>query len=403
MEENTQKKTETSIMDILRSLLSKLKLLILILIGGMIVGAGLGFLRTHNVEYYGTELKFYINPSKDAGDTVNSDSQYGVYGAYGKNVMNNMVELLSSEAFAEKLLLDELGLPKEERVKEVDDEELEELIATATVAISLHADKQAQTQEALSTLNQATERLNTLWAEARKNDTTGKLTATPVKGVTTEIDNAIDAHAAAQVTYDGLYKESKVLYDAAEKAREKAVDKWRKVDKDFYTRELKKTVSAVKYSYYDETANVDVDDLARSFIYVNISVLNDKELAEELRELLIHHVPEYIEEKMPVPTGYDGTSCIRISRTDEVHQTNDGVVAKTAAKYGLILGAAALVVAAVVVVIIDRSDKRLRNVEQITDLFNVPVLGVIPSFKTSQREDEDEKETTKKSTTEVQS
>ncbi|MBQ7923870.1 MAG: hypothetical protein IJ329_01035 [Clostridia bacterium] len=396
MEETTQKQNEISIMDIIRLLLSKIKWLILVLVIGAGLGAGFGVIRTHNVEYYGTELKFYINPSKNEGSSVNSDSQYGVYGAYGKNVLNNMVELLESEAFAERLLLDENGLPTEERLTAIDNEELNQLVATANVAVGEYNAKYTTMEESLTSLNLANELVDTkttqldkLWSAARLENSS--LPVTPETGVSVEIDNAISAlneatvnQIHAQQVYDNLYKEVKTLSKKADQAKEPALAKWRALDST-YTTELTRIVSAVSYSYYDETMDVDADDLARSFIYVNISVLNDLEYAQALRLLLIEAVPEYIVEKMPIPSGYDGTNCIRISRTDEVHRTNSGVVTKTAVKYGLILGAAALVVACIIIIVIDRSDKRLRSIEQITDVFNVPVLGVIPTFKNSQK------------------
>ena len=410
MEEITQKQNEISIMEIFRLLLSKLKLLILVLVLGASIGAGFGFLRTHNVEYYGTELKFYINPSKDVGTSVNSDSQYGVYGAYGKNVMNNMVELLESEAFAEKLLLDENGLPTKERLDAIKNDELNELVATATAAVTAYNEKYVGLETALTNLNLANElvdkktaELNKLWDAARLEDST--LPVTPKTGVSTEIDNAISSlnsatvsQLSAQHTYDDLYKEVKTLLEKADKAKEPALTKWRELD-DTYKSKISRICSSSSFSYYDESADVSAEDLARSFIYVKISVLNDSKYAEDLRLLLMNAVPEYIVEKMPIPSGYDGTNCFRISRTDEVHLTNSGVVRKTAIKYGLLLAAASFVVACIVIIIIDRSDKRLRSIEQITDLFNVPVLGVIPTFKDTERVQKNDEQ---KDKTEVQ-
>ncbi len=53
--------------------------------------------------YYGSKVRFYVNPENPTGDT--SNSQYGVYGAYGTHVLNGMMSLLQSDAFAEKVLL----------------------------------------------------------------------------------------------------------------------------------------------------------------------------------------------------------------------------------------------------------------------------------------------------------
>ncbi|MBE5744974.1 MAG: hypothetical protein E7355_02435 [Clostridiales bacterium] len=413
MEENLQKQNEISIMEIFRLLLSKLKLIILIVIAGALLGAGIGFLRTHNVEYYGTEMKFYINPNKNSGDAV-SDSQYGIYGAYNKNVLNNMVELLDSEAFAEKLLLNEKGLPKKERLdalekkkstltgKELEKftEELNTLntsVVTATAEVVKYENAYNELLDSLSNLNDINEQvekrsavLDELWNEARMKDS--KLPYTPIYGVNDEIDaaindlqNATTEQLKAESLYESWNKAVTERNKNAEDLKKEAVEKWSELDVDYYKREVGKIVSAVTYSYYDEAADASADDLARSFIYVNISVYNGEAYAMELREKLKDAVPAYIIERMPVPSGYNGTSCIRISRMDEVRRTNEGLVSSTAIKYALILGAAALLISCIVIIIIDRSDKRLRSIEQITDVFNVPVLGVIPTFQDSER------------------
>lgn len=57
--------------------------------------------------YYETTLEFYVNPIRE-GD---GQSQYEVYGAYGRHVMDNMVKLLSSENFAEVLMEHVEGSP----------------------------------------------------------------------------------------------------------------------------------------------------------------------------------------------------------------------------------------------------------------------------------------------------
>ncbi len=405
MEEITQKQNEISIMEIFRLLLSKLKYIILVVILGAALGAGFGFLRTHNVEYYGTEIKFYINPQKDKDTSVNSESQYGVYGAYGKNVLNNMVELLESQSFAELLLLNEKGLPTQERLDLLANNDLNALVQTATAAVDAYNAKYASMEAALATLNLANELVSTktteldkLWTAARlENPALPSTPTADADGVSTEIKNAIAAlsqatvaQVQAQQTYANLYKEVASLATQADNAKKPALDLWRELDKDYYTTNLNKISSASTFSYYDAKTDASSDDLARSFIYVKISVLNDKEYAKDLRELLIKAVPEYIIEKMPVPSGYISTNCIRITRTDDVHRTNEGIVAKTATKYGLILGAAALIISSIVFIIVDRSDKRLRSIEQITDIFGVPVLGVIPSFKESDKVSEEE-------------
>ena len=133
--------------------------------------------------------------------------------------------------------------------------------------------------------------------------------------------------------------------------------------------------------------------MARSFIYVNVSVLNDEELANDLFDQLLIMLPRYVEKNMAIPSGYIGTNCQRITRLNEVEQTNSGYMLKTAIKYALLFGAVALVIASVVVIVIDRSNTRLRNYEATMEKFNVPVLGVIPTITEGENSEESKSDT----------
>ena len=111
MNENMRAQDEISLAELFKALLRKIKVLVLALLIGVIVGASLGVVQTINVKYYGTKIDFYVNPKKDSTTTTENNSQYGVYGAYGLHVMDNMVTLLNSELFAERLTLNADGLP----------------------------------------------------------------------------------------------------------------------------------------------------------------------------------------------------------------------------------------------------------------------------------------------------
>ena len=109
MEEKLQKEEGISLLDILRLLLSKIKLLILVVIIGGVLGGSFAVWRTIDINYHGTEIQFYVNPDKPK--ETSGGSQFGVYGAYGRHVMDNMVKLLSSESFTEHLILDTKPVP----------------------------------------------------------------------------------------------------------------------------------------------------------------------------------------------------------------------------------------------------------------------------------------------------
>ena len=389
MEENIRTQEEISLGDIFKILLKKIKVLILALIIGALVGAGFGVIRTFDVKYYGTSVSFYVNPKKD-NNSITNDSQYGVYGAYGWHVMDNMTRLLASESFAEELMLDSDGLPLDgsegdgyNLLPETDNREainakMAETSAplAAAKAASEAADKaRAETADRLKVYNEANAEYNRLLASNSNN--VQKDDVDIAKGI------AENAKADWQTAVEAEDNAEKAEFDAWEKANE-AVEavrvEWRKTA--LYQSYVQKITRSIAYSYVDEEdADADVSELAKSFIYVKISVLEDEgAFANFLFDRVNKVLPEYVETNMAVPSGYVGTNCQRITRLDKVQRTNEGYMTSTAIKYALILGAAALVVACVAVIIIDRSNKRLRDYELTFEKFGVPVLGVVPTI-----------------------
>ena len=413
MDENEQTKDEISLAHIFRLFLDKIKLLIIVVLAAVVVGAGFGVLRTYDKKYYGTTIEFYVNPRLDRASSTDTESQYGVYGAYGKHVMDNMVKLLSSELFAEQLMLsldengEPTGLPNANGNADLailvdgakaEKKDYDEAIDKVEKAID---DLAAANEE----FNKKSKELNTLWAEYRNSGKHPDLTSTPTKGLFDDVDDMLDEVAKAETEVNQketqLANAEKAATNAEEdyeEATDKALKKWRSSYAS-YASELSAIRSSVSYSYYDTAEDVsDVDSLARSFIYVKISVLNNESMAKEVYNKILRVLPDFVETNMAVPAGYDGTSCQQITRNDGIRLTNDGLISSTAIKYALILAVAAFVVACIAIIVIDRSDKRLKSVEQITQTFNIPLLGVIPSIKTEPLKND---ESTEEKNTEV--
>lgn len=426
MEENIQVEEGISLMDIIRLLLGRIKLLILVVLIGGILGGALAVFRTYDVNYYGTSMEFYVNPEKPKENTGGSESQYGVYGAYGRHVMDNMVKLLDSESFTEKLILNGLPLPLIPGSEDVDknaantvsekniDEEITLVDGTKTSLRVLITDAQSkindwnaksktlankniEKSETTEALSKKTVYLNTLWHELYLNDFVvtssfnEKEYATNIKDSDNsefiDLITCYNEREVIQVELDEINAEIAVhqpaavaAQETAETATELALKYWRKTSK--YKSELSRFASSVSYSYLQSTEDIeDANNLARSFIYVKISVLNNEEFAKILRERVETVVPDYVEENMTIPADYQGTNCQRITRTDDIVMTNPGYTTNQAVRYGLLMGAAALVIACVIIIILDKSDKRLRDPEIITRKFNVPVLGIVPTIE----------------------
>ncbi|MBR4942802.1 MAG: hypothetical protein IKZ28_02115 [Clostridia bacterium] len=390
MEEKIQAEEGLSLLDIIRVLFSKIKILILVVLIGGIAGAGLAIWRTHDVKYYGTTVEFYVNPEKPketgSSSTITQNavgSQYGVYGAYGRHVMDAIVKLLSSESFAEKMMLGDNGLPSP-NYPNATKSEYDEAVSTADEASNAWDKSSALDKpwrEKLDVLEEA-------WSDAGLpgsynyssylkyiNSLDGKHTQKDQELISAyEEWNSIDEKREAAINV------AKALQIIADEEAEDVLEEWR--DTQQYKTELKKYKEALTFSYLEDDADVeDANNLARSFLYVKVNVLNDEAFAVDLLKTVWDKVPKYVEQNMIVPADYEGTSCTRITRTDEIARTNENYTRNQAIKYALLFAAAAGVIAAVVVIIIDRSDKRLRDYEIIPKNFNVPVLGVIPTIE----------------------
>ena len=401
MEDKTQEKLqlqdEISLVDILRLFIRKIGVLIIVAVIAIIAGASYGFIKTRDVNYFGTTIAFYVNPQKD--ENSDQESEYSIYGSYGENVMDNMVKLLSSELFAETLMLDKEGLPDANMLNKVRTSKGDAVADALAVKVetarnALHAidSKEAELDAVTDTLNEKKDDMyalqadvNNAWADLGKTGTPSRIAIadTPEKTTYNSIWDsyqlAIDAYETA-VEQQSIARENLLQAKKTQKAEfETALSQWRTDYSDYYAGELARFRYAASYSYKSPSDGSD-SNFARSFFYIYISVTNDEAFANNVRSRIVEYVPLFIENIMPVPGGYLSTNCQRITRNDYIVNTNAGYARNTAIKYAILLAAISVIVACVIIVIIDRSDKRLRAVEQITEKFNLPVLGVIPNI-----------------------
>ncbi len=425
MEDNRQVEEGSSLLDIFRLLLSKIKYLILAVLIGGILGGCLAIWKTIDINYFGTRVEFYVNPEKPEESAGSSSgvaaggSQYGVYGAYGQHVMDNMIRLLSSESFAEQLILNGNILP--EKGNYFADEEknatfrtlyeaAEPLLAEVARAEKDYNSALEVKAKAVRNANEKLRALNQEWTPLYNG---GQVKSSTFKleeyltykekhgGVPMNLEAAYDAYTAAQndvsteqINVDNTEQAWKMAKKAAyepqsenEKlgAVEKVLELWR--TSSAYASQLSRYKSCVSYSYLESapTDDSDTSKLARSFIYVRISVLNKDgtvgtEIANDILARVKNVVPVYVAENMTVPDGYVGTNCQRISRMDGIRPTNPNYTRNQAIKQGILFAGFFFVVTCVVIIIIDKSDKRLRDQEVITRMFNVPVLGIVPTI-----------------------
>ena len=336
MEVNMQTEGEISLLDVIKLLLRKWKLLVFVILIGAIAGSALGVMSTYNVHHFGTAVEFYVNPKRSSSSTENQ-SQYGVYGAYGKHVMDNMIKLLSSESFAEKLLLDENGLPtvgtlsEEKRSAALSAKEKAD---KAVAAVTRATEALEEATEAVTDAQKATNKAKTEYSDAQtaKNNA---LSAFQAVNQGTSIDQTIyneryqalqaaeAKEASAKAAYDKAYAESEqatenkdaakdaleeaekaalAALDKSSEANEAALNEWRATEQ--HAKMLTVIQKSIAYSYLEDSVDTaTANDLARSFIYVKLSVLNNEELAKFLLNRIKEEVPKYVEENMAVPSN----------------------------------------------------------------------------------------------------
>ena len=302
---------ELTFKEIYNAILPKFKMLLIILLIGAVVGGCIGVARAYSSIAYGTTIEFYVNP-KRSGESENNQSQFGVYGAYGWHVMDNMTKLLASESFAEDMLLDDDGLPIDSVIKnDVNKAKLDAKIAEAREAIS------------------------------------------KVKNAE-ESENEITEEQLAALKAD------------AQKKRSDAIELWRQCES--YSTAIATITHSVSYSFYNDTDMQvsNTETLAKSFIYVKISTANNEDTAKFIYDRINKILPRFVEANMAVPSGYIGTNCQRITRLDGIKQTGAGNLLDSAVKYAAILGTLALVLATIFVVCVDRF-KKWRELNESTE------------------------------------
>ncbi len=390
MEEKNELENSISLMDIIRILLSKIKLLVLVVLISGIVGGMLAVCFTMKVKYYGTELEFYVNPTSNNSELISSNSEYAVYGSYGGKVMDAITKLLDSESFTEQLLLEQNGLPNKDEYPGLDETEYTE----AEEAFKKANEVWIKVDNKLEIVNEKQNDIQKAWKNIGNNNTYTKAYykswLKSEEGIENQnknpdlimaLESAYDALDVAQENYNNVLKEAERLQSQAEDQAEDVYEQWRKTEK--YQENMDIYSEAVSYGYFKDEEEIASDYPARSFIYVTISVCN-KKTAQQILERIKYYVPDYVETNMFVPSGYTGTSCTRITRTDDIKLLNPNYALKKGLKFGVLFAALGGVIAAAVVFFLDRSKKTTSDPEKVLKSMNIPVLEAIPVVEEQQ-------------------
>lgn len=272
MQEEVQSEGEISLFDIFRALWAKAWVILASLLIGAIAGGAFGFVKNHNVHYYGANLTYFVTANKTGeSGQINTSN-------YNETVFVTVTALLSSESFNQELMKD--------------------------------------------------------------------------------IDEMSD-----------------VVFPQSENFTEE--------DGEKYDEYLKLLDDSLSYSY----------NYKAGLIKVSVSVLNDEKLAESLMEQLAQNIPEFIANRLKNTASSTGEVTCEQLTYERAKLLNGGQTFSAMIKYAAVVGISALLIACAAIIVIDRTDTRLRNSDDILKKFGQPVLGVIPRIEIPAENEERKKGT----------
>lgn len=351
------------LVDVIKLFWKKILWILIALAIGVAAGAGYGYIKSVNNKTYGSTLLFYVNPEKEG--QINQQ----IYGVYGSTPIAEMIGQLDSGLFAEYIFLDENGLPATGINADID--------AKVASAEPIVISKKALTQAKEAKLDELEEAVDEYNYSTKFTKISVNKDGVPTKKVEDTIDKKIDtekltpeeqaerqaeidAAVAAAQSIDALTAQAKALIkqekDAvqyAQKFAQEAIAAWRLTNDYAKCVQMVKASTTYKRGTSQTTANSKTETVDNtSFITVTIQCSNQA-FAKILREKLVEKLPEYVEDNMYVPDGFDGTNCALMSRVDDIVDLNAGNLFSTLVKNAILFGFAAAAVACVVVLVLN--------------------------------------------------
>ena len=377
MEQTKNTSPMISGLDIVKLILKKLKLIICIALAIAIVGGAATMVAGLGEATYGNTLDFYL---------VTTDST------------ESLLPLLQSEAFAEKLLLDEYGLPAElagtedyenakKNVIAFNDARDQLAVTTALykkldISLTTPKDDNGNVISSYKIISQKYTELKEDYDNLYKLLQTYKTANT--EGIVTEehkaetqrleselakakaaLDHykeiaylpALRERAAVQDKYNFEFRIVGELRDKADASVEKVVSTWR-ADEEV-RKEVAKIARSLTFVYGTPAESVtDVldgqdDKNAKqniSFLKVQVEVKGDQELADEIIESLKLRLPDFAEKNVERLTAIPTATCTLISPFSYAVELSGGASIADAVLVAALAGVIALIVACFVIV-----------------------------------------------------
>ena len=362
-------KDEITFADILRMFRGKLKRLLCIALVFAVIGGAAGVVLAELDSVYGAEITFYLVPGESS---------------------QVLLPILKSEAFAEKLLLDENGLPPREACDPADydaalaavkaEQEAREHRHELAREVNAYPYKLALIKDKYNVLNSERSRINELLKTyksaqdeiAKQPDHLAKIAEYEQKLAAAEAvwkeykTNVYDPAIAYELELEEKsFYARRELNDArklADELVEKVVSQWRE---DEEIRTLVATIqSSVTYQYTkildNTTANQKVENQNTSFLVVSVEVIRDSETAELIVNMIKERTPAFIEKEVERLTDVTDADCTLTSTFVEPKEISGASFVKNAVIFGIIGAIASVAVACVIIVIYNLLPEDLR-------------------------------------------
>ena len=353
MEQNV-KSSGLTLADILRMFRGKVILVVCITLVAAILGGVFGVVSSLFYADYGTSVEFYVS---------HVDSKHAI------------LPILQSESFAEKLLLDENGLPAKDKCNPADYEAaLAAINATKAAREAKYDAKKAldRLPLELAAAEKTYEVLSTeyLAAETRLGLYTGEQAEDIVKdeGHKQKIKECEDAlqkiaeikdDFLSKTYYPLLEKKSRVelafkdATDALNDARRNEEELVGKVLSDWRSsaavqESLKKIHDSVSFSYGTGEGATPAENY--NFIVVTVLVPSDEDYAANLLGKIKSIAPDFIENNIEDLTGEVEVDCTLMSTFSAVGDLNDSGIVKTALIYALVAAVAIFALTCIVII-----------------------------------------------------
>ncbi len=360
MDKIDQQNNVLNLASVLKLLKSNAVLIICVALVALIAGAGVGAFNTYSSISYGGEVEFYLEP----GDST-----------------DRLLPILRSDSFAEKLLLDENGLPPAKDCDPADYQAALDAVKAAEEARKYKQDLKNEldklpyeiriVEEEYNNIVEEYNRVNSLLNTYKSASDTATSTDDDHKATVSRLTDELEAIAGKRTAYENdVYnpliqeklKAELELHNAildmeekrieAEEKSEKLLSAWRTDEEVRY--KLSVIKKSITFDYASVSATKDADAGAKTtntaFLLISVDIYESEELAKELVRKIMTITPDFVEKDIERFTDTNEAKCTLISTFSDANELSAESLVKNIIIYGGIFAIVSILIVAFIVV-----------------------------------------------------